>query len=258
MGTSILVVSDNVFLAKSFHAIVSELGLVGSHQFHFACSHVSPLLSAALPFEPIPMSVKDKDEAEKIARSYQLVISAHCKQLFPAELVRRVRCINIHPGLNPHNRGWFPQVFSIFDGTPLGATIHVIDEQLDHGPIIARREVPVHSWDTSLSAYERVLQAELVLVREWIERIIEGAYEVTAPEVEGKVHVRKDYEALCRLDLAAPGTLGQHLDLLRALTHEPYANAHYLDPRTGRRVFVSVAFRVEVLEEDGEPVYPVK
>ena len=48
-------------------------------------------------------------------RHYKVGISAHCKQIFPAKLVENVRCYNIHPGYNPYNRGWFPQVFSIIN-----------------------------------------------------------------------------------------------------------------------------------------------
>jgi methionyl-tRNA formyltransferase len=240
---SILVVSDNVFLARAFDTIVEELGLKREHEFDYACSPGSVLLGAELPFTPIEMRVRDC--VTEIVRKYHLVISAHCKQLFPQEMVRAVRCVNIHPGFNPYNRGWFPQVFSILNRKPLGATIHEIDEELDHGPIIARLEVPLHRWDTSDTAYRRVLDAELGLVREWIERIVNRVYSTVRAESEGNLNLKRDFDALCRLDLSASGSLGEHIDLLRALTHEHYGNGFFVDPETGKRVFVSIALKPE-------------
>jgi hypothetical protein len=49
---------------------------------------------------------------DDLCRSYDVIISWHCRQIFPKELIERVRCINIHPGFNPYNRGYFPHVFS--------------------------------------------------------------------------------------------------------------------------------------------------
>jgi methionyl-tRNA formyltransferase len=173
-----------------------------------------------------------------------LILSLHCRQIFPAELVERVRCVNVHPGLNPHNRGWFPHVFSLLNGRPAGVTIHVMDARLDHGPIIARREVPIEAWDDSGALYARILAAEAELLREWFPRLVAGDYAATPPAAEGALHTKRDWESLRELDLAAEGTLGRHLDLLRALSHEGYRNAWFRDA-AGRRVFVRVVLEPE-------------
>lgn len=109
-----------------------------------------------------------------LSKTYDLIISLHCYQRFPSFLVQKVECINIHPGLNPYNRGWYPHVFSIVNKLPLGATIHEIDEDIDHGAIIAQHEVSLYSWDTSLTAYDRVVEAELSLIKENLIRLVWG------------------------------------------------------------------------------------
>ena len=86
---------------------------------------------------------------EWISTNYDLVISVHCLQFFPKNLVNNIRCINIHPGYNPINRGWYPQVFAIVHDLGIGATIHEMDEKLDNGPIIARELLTKLEWDTS-------------------------------------------------------------------------------------------------------------
>lgn len=119
------------------------------------------------------------DVAERVAEiveRYDLVLSFHCKQRFPAALIDGVRCVNVHPGFNPYNRGWFPQVFSIIDGQKVGVTIHEIDDQLDHGPIIAQRECAIESWDSSGSVYARLMDIERELVLEHFDAIRDGSY----------------------------------------------------------------------------------
>jgi methionyl-tRNA formyltransferase len=186
-----------------------------------------------------------KTSYPRLIEEHDLIISAHCKQLFPEPLVEARRCINIHPGLNPHNRGWYPQVFCILNGLPLGATIHEIDAQLDHGPIIDQMQVALYPWDTSLEAYNRVRQAEAVLLDRSIDKILDDTYVPRPPATEGNVNYRKDFNALCRLDLDERLTLGQAIDRLRALTHGSFENAYFIDPATNKKVFVRISLTPE-------------
>ncbi len=237
----ILVISDNLVLIQGLVTIVNGLSLSDT-VFEYRCSGVS--LKRLKPNLCIPLeSVDVKKDRKWIVASYDLVISLHCKQFFPTEMVRGIKCINVHPGLNPYNRGWFPQVFSILNGLPTGATIHEIDEQLDHGPIIAQCEVPNHNWDTSADIYGRIVTAELQLLRENLEAIVSGEYESNAPPQEGNVNLKKDFMELCKLDPDKAQTVKETIDLLRALTHGDHRNAHYIDPETGRKVYVSVVLK---------------
>src|SRR5687768_5901648 len=130
-----LVITDNAYLLNEFIKIAEPL-TPPEWSFFYCCS-TDDLADKFTFLKPIHL----KSEFQEIIKAYDLVISLHCKQLFPAELVKAVRCINIHPGYNPYNRGWFPQVFSIINKLPAGATIHEIDEEIDHGKIIAQQQV---------------------------------------------------------------------------------------------------------------------
>tara|TARA_R110002153_G_scaffold147402_1_gene298629 strand:- start:2430 stop:3107 length:678 start_codon:yes stop_codon:yes gene_type:complete len=177
--------------------------------------------------ESINLDLKDKNIIQEIISTYNLVISAHCKKIFPPNLVNNIRCINLHPGLNPYNRGWFPQVFSIINHLPIGATIHEIDNELDHGPIIVQEEVKINSTDTSLEVYNKVIQKEIELFNLNLESIILNTYELIFPKEEGNLNLKKDFNKLCELDLNNVGTLKEHIDLLRALTHGDFSNAFF-------------------------------
>ena len=186
-----------------------------------------------------------RDEASIIIDKYDLVLSIHCKQIFPPELVDRVRCVNVHPGLNPHNRGWFPQVFSIINGLPSGVTIHEIDNELDHGSIIAQREYKIQSWDTSGSVYAKIMTLERELVLEHFMAIRDQTYKAVAPENEGNLNYKKDFDRLKHIDLGQQGTFGEFINRLRALTHDDFRNAYFIDA-SGKKVFV----RISLVPED--------
>lgn len=241
MGKNVLILSDNEPLVDRFRKLIGGESHAG-HSFEFAFSEKNGALAEkhAGSADFFPLHVK-RQWAEIVER-YDLVISLHCKQIFPPALVRGVRCINVHPGLNPHNRGWFPQVFSILNGLPCGATIHEIDEELDHGGIIAQKEVRIEAWDTSLTAYNKILDAEMELIEAHLPAILAGSCELERPASEGNLNLKKDFDALCQLDLESVGTFRSHIDKLRALTHGDYANAFFLDEH-GRKVFVKIELR---------------
>ena len=158
-----------------------------------------------------------------ITDHFQLVISLHCKKLFPSEVFDKVRCVNIHPGFNPYNRGMFPHVWSIINGLPAGATIHEIDYTIDGGGIIAQKQVEVLQADTSHTLYIRVIEAEFDLLNVNLESVVEGSYAKFHPETKGNYNSIEDYNKLCNV-----GDMPEHLfNRLRALSHAPHWNATY-------------------------------
>ncbi len=176
---------------------------------------------------------------------YNLGISCHCKQIFPSALVNAVRCINIHPGLNPYNRGWYPQVFAILNKMPVGVTIHEMDEDVDHGPVIVQKLVQANSWDTSLDLYNRILKAEIELFREWAPKLVSGKYTACRPAAEGNYNSRQAYSDLCEINLDQTLTFREAIDYLRAMSHPPFDNAWFA--ADGKRIFV----RLDLKPEDG-------
>lgn len=185
-----------------------------------------------------------KKVTEDFFGRYDLFLSLHCKQLFPSALVKKHRCINVHPGFNPYNRGFYPQVFSILNKYPVGVTIHEMDEQLDHGPIIVRRQIPVCDWDTSMDVYTRIQWMEVELLREYLPVLLSGEYQVFCPDREGNVNLEKDFKELCRLDLEQTVTWKEAIDRLRAVTFQGYRNAYFYDEE-GNKVFVDIHLEKE-------------
>lgn len=71
------------------------------------------------------------------------------------------RILNIHPSLLPKYPGLHPQQQALDAGaTVSGATVHFVNKDLDAGPIVLQREVPVLPGDTADTLAARILEVE--------------------------------------------------------------------------------------------------
>jgi methionyl-tRNA formyltransferase len=219
----VFVFTDNLIIYQAFKPLLEKYDLA---RLDFYCSENSRnLLEIEIGSgRVIPWKLRD-NFSELL--NYDLGFSCHSKQIFPAELVHKVRCINIHPGLNPYNRGWYPQAFSLINKLPLGATIHEMDEEIDHGPIICQERVALDDWDTSMSAYNKVQEKEISLFAEWLPTLLKGDYKANRPAEEGNYNRKTDFSNLCEIDLDKKLTFREAIDYLRAMSHPPYFNAYY-------------------------------
>lgn len=244
--SKILVITDNDYLFDSFKIIIDKLKLADKYKFTFRFSPQNKLFLTKYinnnEFEPI--NLKDKSSIDFIINEFNLVLSLHCKQIFPIKMVNAIRCVNIHPGLNPFNRGWFPQVFSILNGLPAGVTIHEIDDKLDNGPVIYQQEIKIESNDTSESVYNRILDIEINMLEKYIVNILEQDYVISYPSAEGNLNYLMDFKKLCEIDLKKQTTFEEAINLLRALTHGKHKNAYFVN-NIGQKVFVSINLEVE-------------
>ncbi|MGB8320774.1 MAG: dTDP-4-amino-4,6-dideoxyglucose formyltransferase [Ignavibacteriaceae bacterium] len=184
-------------------------------------------------------------ELEFIKENYDLIISIHCQQIFPRELVKKVRCINLHPGYNPSTRGWYPHVFAIIYDLPAGATLHEMDEFIDHGPIIARKPVEKDISDTSCSLYNKILKAEVELITENFDSILDNSYRTQKVDEEDNLFSKSDYGKLLEIDLNREGKFIDFYNMLRALSHRGHKNAFFYLPASGKKIFLSMEINVE-------------
>ena len=111
-----------------------------------------------------PRSVHEARVVE-ILRSYQvdLVCLAGYMRLLKKTFIEayRGRIINIHPSLLPSFPGLDAQGQALAYGVKVaGCTVHFVDEQCDHGPIIRQAAVPVLPGDTDDDLSARILEQE--------------------------------------------------------------------------------------------------
>lgn len=83
------------------------------------------------------------------------------------------RILNIHPSLLPKYAGLHPQQQALDAGAAVsGATVHFVNKDLDAGPIVLQREVPVIPGDTAETLAARILDVEHALYPEAIARVL--------------------------------------------------------------------------------------
>ncbi|WP_084600726.1 phosphoribosylglycinamide formyltransferase [Methanolacinia paynteri] len=92
-----------------------------------------------------------------------LFVLAGYMRLLDDDTVRQFpgKMINIHPALLPSFKGLHAHKQAIEYGVKIsGCTVHFVDEEMDHGAIIAQSPVPVMDDDTEDSLAERILKEE--------------------------------------------------------------------------------------------------
>lgn len=100
------------------------------------------------------------------------------KLVVPRDFENRV--VNIHPSLIPAycGHGYYGRRVHeavLAAGEPVsGCTVHFVDNEYDHGPIIAQRQVPVMPGDTPESLAARVFEAECDLYPDVLRRYARG------------------------------------------------------------------------------------
>jgi phosphoribosylglycinamide formyltransferase 1 len=128
--------------------------------------------------EDFSVAVTDVLERAKV----DLVIQAGLlrKYLFPEQYKGRV--LNVHPALLPKFGGQGMYGHHVHEAvlsageTESGCTIHITDEEYDHGPIILQRTVPVLPDDTPDTLAERVQAAEREAYPEAVRIMMERLY----------------------------------------------------------------------------------
>lgn len=119
-------------------------------------------------------------------RGVELVCLAGYMRLLSKEFVRAFpnKIINIHPSLLPSFKGLNAQKQAVDYGVKVsGCTIHFVDEDLDHGAIIAQKVVEVKDDDTPESLSARILEHEHTLYIEAVKGIVEGKYQISGRKV---------------------------------------------------------------------------
>jgi formyltetrahydrofolate-dependent phosphoribosylglycinamide formyltransferase len=116
-------------------------------------------------------SVEERDGAMRdffIAHGVDLIVDAGYDRVHSAPFMSafRGRIINVHPSLLPEFAGGMDAVERALRAgvARTGATVHLVTDQLDAGPILLQESVPVHRGDTAETLRQRVHEAEYRLL----------------------------------------------------------------------------------------------
>jgi methionyl-tRNA formyltransferase len=204
-----------------------------------------------------PVSLR-RDEAlsELRAIGADLVVLADYGRLVPATLLELPRhgALNLHPSLLPRHRGAAPVPAAILAGDLMtGVTLMRMDEGLDSGPILARREVPLDGAEIAPDLEARLAAVAADLLVEMLPGWLAGTLEARSQPTEGATLTRPlrrgdglldpersavELERQVRAYQPWPGSFleaeGERLIIWRAVPVEGPDEAEVPDPAVGR------------------------
>lgn len=124
-----------------------------------------------------PERIRDPEAVERLRRLQpdRLVVVAY-GQIIPRSVLALPRrgAVNVHASLLPRHRGAAPVAAAILAGdSETGVTIMRMDEQLDHGPILATRSVEIGAQEDAHALTSRLAEMGARLLVETLDRIEE-------------------------------------------------------------------------------------
>ena len=148
--------------------------------------------AADVPTFVVPMAedreVWNRDVVKHLqAHETDLVVTAGFMRVLGGPVIEAFenRIINSHPALLPS----FPGAHAVRDAVEsgvkvTGCTIHIVNEGVDTGPIVAQCPVAVEDGDTVESLHERIKERERTLLVDVLDRIVREGVSVHGRTVE--------------------------------------------------------------------------
>jgi phosphoribosylglycinamide formyltransferase-1 len=160
--------------------VISNSSTAGA--FEIACSHSIPVIHHSRTGFGSDEEFTGKLRSLLSEYGVNLIILAGYMKLMPQEIVKqyRHRILNVHPALLPAfgGKGMFGhyvhEAVIAYGAKISGATVHLVDEEYDHGPVVLQECIAVDSDDSPDSLAEKVLKIEHRLLPEAVRLFAEG------------------------------------------------------------------------------------
>jgi methionyl-tRNA formyltransferase len=155
----------------------------------------------------------------------------------------RLGIINTHPSYLPYNRGKHFTFWALVEQVPFGVSLHLVDDGIDTGPIIAQRKI-VYTWeDTSGSLYSKAQTEMIFLFQEVYPDIRSGNVQPTPQDLNtGSFHRSNEIDEASRISLDRTYKARDLLNLLRARTFPGHPGCWFVDD-DGTEYEVTVTIR---------------
>jgi phosphoribosylglycinamide formyltransferase-1 len=145
------------------------------------------LVTASIPSKGMDREAYDLLLLHELqSRQVDLVCLAGFMRLLSAGFIRQFpnRILNIHPSLLPAFPGLDAQHQALAYGVKVtGCTVHLVDEELDAGPIVIQAAVPVLADDDVDSLSERILKQEHRIYSEALRIVLGGRFRIEGRRV---------------------------------------------------------------------------
>ena len=139
-----------------------------------------------------PEEIKTLTYKLKAIKPDLIVVTAY-GQILPKEILEipKYGCINLHPSLLPRWRGPSPIQYAILSGDKkTGITVILMDEEIDHGPILSQREIIMTDNETGKTLFKKLADLGSRLLVETIFQLERGLAKTQPQNREGVTYSR--------------------------------------------------------------------
>jgi phosphoribosylglycinamide formyltransferase-1 len=179
-GSNFEAIAKNVVAGRIPNAKISVVISNRADAGGIATAQRLGLTSVVIPSKGKHREAHDREVVAALQQhKVELVCLAGYMRLLSPWLVRQFphKILNIHPSLLPAFPGLEAQAQAFAYGVKVtGCTVHFVDEELDHGPIIVQKTVPVLDSDNEHSLAARILEQEHIAYSEAINIVMEGKF----------------------------------------------------------------------------------
>lgn len=177
--------------------------------------------------------LKKYDATVGVLVSYGKIIPESILNLFPKGI------LNLHPSLLPKLRGPSPIEGTILNDLKdeVGVTVMLLDKEMDHGPLLAQKEIKINSWIPRKSELYKILSKEGgELLAQTLVKWVEGS--ITPLEQD---HAKATYCEIIKksdglIDLNADG----YKNLLKVRAYEEWPGTYFFITHDGREMRVKI------------------
>jgi phosphoribosylglycinamide formyltransferase-1 len=181
-GSNFKAIAKNIASGKIPNA---RIAIVVSNRAEAGGLELARKLGLETAVIPSKGKAREEHDREVVAALQQhkvdLVCLAGYMRLLSPWFVRQFprKILNIHPSLLPAFPGLEAQEQAVAYGVKVsGCTVHFVDEELDHGPIIVQKAIPVFDRDDEHTLAARILQQEHIAYSEAINIVLAGKFTV--------------------------------------------------------------------------------
>lgn len=121
------------------------------------------------------------------------VVASYAK-IIPKEILTSFKhgILGVHPSLLPRHRGASPIQASILEGdAETGVTIYLLDEKVDHGPVLAARRWPIANSATYISLEKELAEVGGDLLVETIPKFLRGGIKTEIQDETKATYTKK-------------------------------------------------------------------
>ena len=186
-GSNFEAIAKNVASGKISNARIAIVTSNRTDAGGIAVAQRLGLEAVVIPSKGKAREDHDREVAARLQQqSVDLVCMAGYMRLLSPWFVKQFphRILNIHPSLLPAFPGLEAQEQAFAYGVKVaGCTVHFVDEELDHGPIIVQKSVPVLDSDDEHTLAARILEQEHIAYSEAIKIVLEGNFNIVGRRI---------------------------------------------------------------------------